>query len=99
MIRITTTAEFDAEGRFTATGRTSSAVAPGSHPAVMLVNEAAEPTTNVAPDADREAVLVRKGGLLLIGAEALPDADFDIRALIEADRDARSAHILGGSLP
>ena len=99
MIRIETTAEFDAEGRFTASGQTPSAIAPGSHPIVILVKDFPESTYPSDSSADHLSVLVREGGLLLIGAEALPNADLDIRALIEADRDARAADILGGSLP
>ncbi|HUQ71540.1 MAG TPA: hypothetical protein VM165_18575 [Planctomycetaceae bacterium] len=99
MIRIETTAEFDAEGRFTATGQTSSVVTPGPHQVVMLVTEVTDSTAKSDPDTEHRSVLVREGGLLLIGAEALPNADFDIRTLIEADRDERSAHILDGILP
>jgi hypothetical protein len=96
MIRIETTAEFDAEGRFTATGQSPTAVAPGPHRIVVFLDEPADtsPASDDAP-VPQPSVLVREAGLLLINAEPQPNAEMNVRALMEAARDERAMHILG----
>lgn len=88
MIRIETTAEFDAEGRFTATGQTSSAVAPGSHRIVILVDERA--ATKPMP-ATVEPPLKWVDGLLVFTGEFLEDPE-EVRRRLE---DERMRELLG----
>jgi hypothetical protein len=58
MIRIGTTAEFDAEGRFTVTGQTTEPISPGTHPVMVEIQEsstgARKTTTAVPPGLRKE---------------------------------------------
>jgi hypothetical protein len=90
MIRIRTTAEFDADGRFT--GRTTEPVPPGSHLVAMLIEEA----PSIPPvDQCNEPTFVEENGLLLLNVKPLPGALIDIVALIQQARDERERYILG----
>lgn len=88
MIRIETIAEFDAEGRFTVTGKSTVAVSPGSHRVTLEVEEPQVQST--------QSAIVNEDGLFLLNVESQDDADLGIVRLIEADREARLQQLLGG---
>lgn len=84
MIRIETTADFDAEGRFT--GQTPSTVTPGPHRVLMLIEEPAssEPAASDAVPA-AEPPLKWVDGLLLITGELLEDPE-EVRRRLDDER-------------
>jgi hypothetical protein len=90
MIHIQTTAEFDADGRFT--GQTTEPVPPGSHPVAMMIEDAPSIPSG---DQSNEPTFVEENGLLLLNVPPLPGALIDIVALIQQARDERERHILG----
>lgn len=89
MIRIETTAEFDAEGRFT--GKLLEAVSPGAHRVIVVVEE--RDSTN------RTSTMIDENGLLLLNVEPVAAMDLDITKLIEANRDERIQDLLNGISP
>lgn len=132
MIRIETTAEFDAQGHFTVSGQTTEPIDAGSHRVVVILDEVAAKTPEsplkkignvlvytgtVYEDAEsarrrldeerlREFVgpsliptVVDENGLALLNA--LPEfaSNVDVQPLIDADREDRMRHLLGGEQP
>jgi hypothetical protein len=92
MIRIETTAEFDADGRFTATGQAPRSVTPGSHRISILVEEPAtlEPATPRSVETT-ESPLQWVDGLLVFTGEMLEDPDEVLQRL----DDERMRQLLG----
>jgi hypothetical protein len=88
MIRIETTAEFDAEGRFTATGQSPTAVAPGPHRIVVLVDD---PTSSEPTSVSDEPPLKWVDGLLVFTGEFLEDPE-EVRRRLD---DERMRELLG----
>ncbi|MDX1968610.1 MAG: hypothetical protein SFV23_15640 [Planctomycetaceae bacterium] len=92
MIRIETTAEFDAEGHFTVSGQTTAAIAPGSHRVVLeLIREDCSFREDVVHPA-----LIVENGLLLLNLEPTVDANVTVSDLIDSDREERMNYLLGG---
>lgn len=88
MIRIETIVEFDADGRFTVSGQSTSAVSPGPHRVTLVVDE--------PQIASAEPAVVDENGLFLLNIEPQDGADVDIVRLIEADRESRLQQLLSG---
>lgn len=93
MIRIETTAEFDAEGRSTIQVQTTQPVSPGVYPIAITFDEAR--TSPAAPVDQPTPTLIERDGLLLINAEPQFDANFDMVEMIRQEREARDQFLLG----
>lgn len=90
MIRIQTTAEFDADGKFT--GQTTEPVPPGSYTIEIVVPDS--PSVAFTDQLD-EPMYVEQHGLLLLNVKPLPDALIDMRELIQQERNERNRSVLG----
>lgn len=86
MIHIEATAQFDAEGRFT--GQAPSAVEPGSHRILILVDE---PVQTEPPSTADEPPLKWIDGLLVFTGELLEDPE-EVRRRLD---DERMRELLG----
>lgn len=95
MIRIETTAEFDAEGKFVLTGQSGEPISPGQHRVVVLIGETAEPATPRGPAAEPDSCLYFDGEKLLLDVPLNPDADLSVVHWIEQVRLERERHSLG----
>ena len=97
MIRIETTAEFDAEGRFTVSGQTTEPISPGVHPIAITIGETRPPLeSTVEPPS---STLIERNGLVLINAQPQFDANIDIVEMIRQVREEREQFVLGGWEP
>lgn len=77
MIRIETTAEFDAEGRFALVGQTQVSIAPGPRRVTIVINDAdllREPNA-VALQKREDALLQRVNGVLVWTGRLLEDPE------------------------
>ncbi len=95
MIRIETTATFDAEGRISISDRIDVPVVPGTHRIVLEV-------CDVDPAVGRDTstpVLVREHGLLLINAAPIPGADLSVARILDALRDDPREGMIDGDAP
>lgn len=100
MVRIETTAELDAEGRFSASGQAPQSVPPGVHRVIIFVDDQPVSADSTARDAgEHRSCLIERDGAFLLDAEPLPGAEMDIVAMIESVRRERDEHILGRPLP
>jgi hypothetical protein len=76
MIRIETTAKFDAEGRFTVTGRTTQSVSPGEHSVVVEVDEnPPQAVSECMPSSVDEPAFKKVGNLWVFTGETLEDPE------------------------
>jgi hypothetical protein len=86
VIRIETTAEFDSQGRFIASGQSPSAVAPGPHRIVVLVEEpAAQQMAPQLSEAPTTSPLERVGGVLVFTGQLLEDPE-TVRQRLDEER-------------
>jgi hypothetical protein len=86
MIRIETTAEFDAEGKFTVTAQAPMPVPPGSHPIIIQVPEINSDTEGLpAAEADSEPAWKKVGELLVFTGELLEDPE-EVRRRLDEER-------------
>lgn len=85
MIRIETTAEFDADGNFTVTAQIPMPVPPGSHPIIIQVPEINSGAGDGLPaaEADSEPAWKTVGELLVFTGELLDDPETVRRRLDE----------------
>lgn len=95
MIRIETTAEFDADGKFVLTGQTGEPICPGEHRVVVLIGETAESASSQLPAAEPDSCLYFDGEKLLLDVPLNPDADLSVVHWIEQARLDRERHSLG----
>ncbi len=87
MIRIETTAEFDAEGRFTVTGQVQAPVTPGPHRVTVVITEGA-PIRPVKPETIEDTddpMLKRINGVLVWTGELLEDPE-EVRQKLDEQR-------------
>lgn len=97
MIRIETTAAFDAEGRSTIQVQTTQPVSPGVYPIAITFDELR--TSHPASVDQPTSALIERDGLLLINAEPRFDAAFDVVEMIRPEREARDPSVLGEQKP
>lgn len=99
MIRIETTAEFDADGKFVLTGQTGEPVPPGEHRVVVLIGEAETADKPVEPpktDADSSSCLCVERGLLLLSAPLLPGKQPSVLEILDQIRREREEELIRG---
>jgi hypothetical protein len=90
MIRIETTAEFDAEGQFTVTGQTPLPVSPGSHRVTVILEESVAPrSAALRPGDDTGHPLLKWiDGVLVWTGPVSSDIDTAHREILD-ERDRR----------
>lgn len=82
MIRIETIAEFDADGRFTVTGQSTSTVGPGSHRVTL---ELTEPEAAPPNEPAHSPALQRINGVLVLTGQILEDPE-RVRQRLDEER-------------
>jgi hypothetical protein len=94
MIRIETTATFDAEGHISIHDRIAVTVVPGTHRVVREVIDDQPIDGRQAP----ALVGFQEHGLLLINAAPIPGSDLSVRRLMEGLRDDRQQGLIDGDI-
>ncbi len=84
MIRIETTAEFDAEGRFALQGQTHVPVAPGTHRVTVVVSDA----ETEEPVECSASALQKVGNVLVFTGTLLEDPE-DVRRRLDEEATRR----------
>ncbi len=99
MIRIETTAEFDADGKFVLTGQSGEPISPGEHRVVVLIGEtetAEKPVEASERDAPSSSGLCVERGLLLLSAPPLPGNHLSVMDVLDQIRREREDELIRG---